>query len=261
MKTQIICEIGSNWESLDDIFHSCEWAVNHSCLPKLQAWVTDLVVNKDRNPQIYENMSRYELPHDWIKKINKRFPQTFYSVFDLETLAFLETEIKPNYYKIASPDAVYKPLVQAIASTGIDTIVSVGGCTLNEIRGAAKAFDWRKLTLMECNTSYPAKFAYLGNLRDRIIGSKLISWGYSDHTANWVIPAFAVTLGATMIETHFKLKFFDTPDSKHSLDKEAFESMLLLIEQAEENIGTLEHPYPDEIENMELGRRKEDGLR
>jgi pseudaminic acid synthase len=261
MHTTVIAEIGSNWKTLDDILFSCEWVIEHGCLPKLQAWVTKRVVNRRRYQSMYEVMKKYELPHKWIRSINAKFPNTFYSVFDLESLAFLETEIKPIYYKIASPDAVHKPLVQAVASCGRNTIVSLGGCTLDEIRWVAKQFEWHKLTLMECNASYPAKLAYLGNLRDRIVGSRLIPWGYSDHTLSTNVPAFAVTLGATMIEKHFNLKEFDSPDNGHSLGQIEFETMIDRIKKAEEHMGTKEHPYPEEVNTMELARRKGDGLR
>lgn len=261
MRTTVICEIGSNWETLDDILYSCEWAVSRGCLPKLQLWKTNLVVNIDYQPKMYEVMKKYELPQEWVRKINQNFPETFYSVFDLESLEFLKNEIKPKCYKIASFDCVFKPLVQAVSATGTPCFVSVGGANLDEIRSCAKEFEWSKLTLMECNASYPAKKAYLGNLRDRIIGSRLISWGYSDHTLSRNVPALAVSLGATAIEKHFRLRELDTPDNGHSFGPIEFEDMLERIVDAEEHMGTLEHPYPEEMENFRKARRKEDGRR
>ena len=261
MKTVIIAEIGSNWETLDDILYSCEWAINNGCLPKLQLWKTDLVVNQSRYPKMYETMKRYELNHTWVKTIKKEFPETFYSVFDLDSLEFLETEICPSLYKIASPDCVYYELLEAVASTNKNVIVSVGGATLDEIRKAAKMFNWQRLTLMECNASYPAKFAYLGNLRDRINGSRLVPWGYSDHTMSTIVPAMAVTLGATVIEKHFKLKEFNSPDNGHSLGQHEFSEMIENVKEAEAHMGTMEHPYDEEVETMNVARRKSDRRR
>lgn len=261
LKTTVICEIGTNWWGLEDIFASCEWAVDNGCTPKLQLWNTEKTVNKKRNPKMYETMKKYELKHDWVEKINRRFPQTIYSVFDLESLKFLESKIKPSAYKVASPDCVFKPLLQAVSKTGKPSYVSIGGATLGEIRECAKEFHWDKLILMECNASYPAKCAYLGNLRDRVNGSRIIPWGYSNHTTCLTVPALAVTLGAVAIEQHFKLDQFASPDNPHSLNKASFLEMLKRIEDAEHHLQTLEHPFPEEVETMRVARRKGDGRR
>lgn len=261
MKTMVIGEIGSNWESLEDILKSCEYLTRIGAVPKLQAWKTDLVVNPKRNQAMYDVMTRFELPEKWISYINEKFPQTFYSVFDTESINFLEKSVQPSMYKVASPDCVHIPLLEAVRDTGKDAIVSVGGATLEEIRQTAKLFDWKRLMLMECNASYPAKKAYLGNLRDRITGSRLVRWGYSDHTVSLNVPSLAVTIGAVSIEKHFKYNEMDTPDSPHSLGRLEFARMMDYIKEAEEQMGTLEHPYPEEVETMRVARRKEDGLR
>lgn len=262
MKTVVIAEIGSNWETIDDILYSCEWAVRHHCLPKLQAFQVEHFVNKERNPGMYETLLKYQIPERWYHKINNAFPDTIYSVFDIYSLDIVRS-LKRTYpvIKIASPDCVYSPLVDAIEKTGENVIVSVGGATLDEIRQVARKFPFSKITLMECNASYPAKLAYLGNLRDRIIGSRLIPWGYSNHTLSLSVPAFAVALGATVVENHFKMVEFNSPDNDHSLGQNDFAEMLERINDAEKHMGTLEHPYPEEEKTMRLARRKEDGLR
>lgn len=261
MKTSVICEIGSNFESLDDILYSCEWAVSRKCLPKLQAWRTDLVVNSDYQPKMYEVMKKYELPREWIRKISKNFPETFYSCFDLDTLRFLNDEIKPKYYKIASPDCVFKPLVRAVAATGTPTFVSVGGATLDEIRDCAREFDWQKLTLMSAVVEYPCRDAELWYLRDRILGSRLIPWGYSSHSRSKIVPALAVALGATATEIHFSLKSFDSPDFGHSFTPGDFDDILSHIVDTEGQLGNSERPLACEKHHLSLGRRKEDGRR
>lgn len=261
MKTTVIAEIGSNWETLDDILYSCEWAVHRNLLPKLQLWKTDLVVNDAYHPKMYQVMQSYELPQEWVRKINQNFPETFYSVFDLESLEFLKNEIKPKYYKIASPDCVFKPLVKAVASIGTPTFVSVGGATLDEIRDCAREFDWQKLTLMSCVVDYPCRDAELWYLRDRILGSRLIPWGYSSHSRSKIVPALAVALGATAIECHFSLKSFNCPDYSHSFTPGEFDDIIANITETEQNLGNSERPLACEKRHLSLGRRKEDGRR
>lgn len=261
MKTKIICEIGSNWKSLDDILYSCEWAVENGVVPKLQAWNTSKTVNRWRNPKMYSVMKKYEIPHDWIKKINDRFPTTIYSVFDTDTLQFLEEKICPDAYKIASPDCVFMPLLMGVALTGRQAIVSVGGATLDEIRACAKIFDWKKLTLMACVVDYPCKDAELNYFRDRVLGSRLISWGYSSHSRSKLVPVAAVALGATTIEAHFSLSPMETPDAPHSFSPNEFMDIINGISEIEQNMGNSERPMPCEAKNLKAARRKGDGKR
>lgn len=261
LRTTVICEIGSNWKSLDDIYHSCDYAVRLGCLPKLQLWKTTKVVNAKSNPEMFRTMRKYEIPHGWVKRIKSRFPQTFYSVFDLDSVEFLASEIKPHSYKIASPDCVYTQLLKAVAALNQPVFLSVGGATLEEIRAAIKMFNWDKVTPMCCVVDYPCKDAQLLYLRDRVMGSRHIPWGYSSHSTSIIVPSLAVALGAVVIESHFKIGDMDTPDSPHALGPVAFKTMLEYIQETEDNLGNDERPLACEIKNLAIARRKQDGKR
>lgn len=262
LKTKIICEIGTNFKNLDDILFACETITSLGGIPKLQAWKTDKFVNKKRNPQHFKKIKEYEIPRKWMKIIKREFPDAFYSVFDLDTLKFLETEIKPKTYKIASPDCVFDKLVEAVGKTGRPTYISVGGATLDEIRHCVKVLNNSLyLTLMSCVASYPCDNAHLGDLRDRINGSRLISWGYSSHSLQTCVPAFAVILGAVAVEVHVKMNEFNSPDNNHSFNVYELNKIIELIKIAEENLGTGERPLDCEKANLALARRKRDGKR
>jgi sialic acid synthase SpsE len=261
MKTQVILEIGSNFESLQDIKDSIDYAKSVGAIPKLQCFQPEEITNKDSQPEYYEKLRSVAVPREWIKDL--KGSGVFYSVFGMESLAFLEKKISPSLYKIASGKATDKELIQAVARTGKQTYLSVGGCTLNEIRQATNWFReacsdllwWSRLTLMHCVVQYPAQSALLGNLRDRIAGSKLIPWGYSDHTTDIVAPVMAVTLGAVAIEKHFSIRPMSKPDSGHSLYMPDFTKMVENIKLAENHMQTQEQPTEGEIENLRLARR------
>lgn len=262
MRTKFVGEIGSNWSGIDDIYYSCEKLIELGATPKLQLWKTDKTVNKKRGPRMYDSMKRYELSEDWVRKINTRFPSTFYSVFDVDSVAFLEESVHPDMYKIASPDCIFEPLLTAVALTNKPVYVSVGGATLEEIRKCAKFFDWRNLTLMACVVAYPCPDAELLYLRDRILGSRLIQWGYSSHSMSKLVPACAVALGATAIECHFKISnSLSTPDSGHSFTPIEFSEIMDNVKEIEGNLGNSERPLECEAVNLALGRRKADGRR
>lgn len=261
MKTTVIAEVGNNWTSLDDCLRSMDEAKKAGAtLVKFQALNADRLVNKSRNPKHYAQIKAYEIPRDWYKKLARE--DVFFSVFDLDTLKFLEQKIKPKYYKIASPDAVYEKLVGAVTDTGKETFISVGGCTLDEIRGIVKPIqNVLNTTLLHCVMAYPADCMYLGNLRDRINGSRIMNWGISDHSLSLTVPALSVVLGATAVEKHFKLYDMDTPDNNHSLGPEQFGRMVRRIEEAEHHLQTHEQPLEEEKEHLAVARRKGDGKR
>ena len=266
MKTSLICEYGTNWNDLDDILWTCDGITKAGGIPKGQLWDTDLFCNKRRNPKHWKVLRKYELKFEWVAEILRRFPGSFFSVFDENSIGTLEM-LGVEAYKIASPDCVYEPLVRAVAHTWKPMYVSVGGATLDEIR---KCVEWirdvdskyyQRLTLMSCVVSYPCKNAMLGDLRDRIAGSRIVPWGYSSHSMSKIIPAIGVALGASAVEVHVKNKVYDSPDDGHSFLLPELEEIVEHIKVAEENMGTGERPLPCEIENLRVGRRKSDGRR
>lgn len=188
----------------------------------------------------------------------------FYSVFGLDSLEFLEKNVSPALYKIASPQATNKEIIQEVSKLGKPTIISVGGCTLSQIRNAVDWFSkvhpsnlwWANLTLLHCVVAYPPSSELIGNLRDRINGSKLISWGLSSHSSDIVSPIMAVALGATAIEKHFCLRPMSTPDGgAHSLGPDKFKEMVEAIRIAENHLKTLEQPTQEEFVNLKIARK------
>lgn len=267
MRSKLICEYGTNWENLDDILYTCEAITDVGGIPKGQLWHTPSFCNKSRSPKTYDTLKKYELQQSWAKKILKEFPDSFFSVFDLKSIKFLEEETNVKAYKIASPDCVYQTLVQTVTATNKSMYVSVGGATLSEIRECVnwmREIDekyYSRLTLMSCVVDYPCGDAELNYLRDRISGTRLISWGYSSHSLSMAVPAFAVAIGASAVEVHVKNKNYDSPDNNHSLHTWYLKYMISLIEQAEENLGNSERPLPCEVKHLKSGRRKGDGKR
>ena len=266
MKTQVICEIGSNWECFQDIQDSIDYAKSVEAIPKLQCFKPEEITDKDSQPEYYEKLRSVTVPREWIRDL--KGSGVFYSVFGLDSLAFLEKEISPLLYKIASGKAVDKSLIKAVACTHKPTIMSVGGCTLDEIRQATKWYQegydevgwWSKLTLMHTMVCYKKCDLQLSAFRDRVIGSKLVSWGWGQNhsdESNLHLPSVAVALGANVCEAHFRLDHIkNTPDSPHSLNKEQFTRMIKLIQEVEDNIGNTERPTKYEVGNLKLARGK-----
>lgn len=134
--------------------------------------------------------------------------ECFSSVFDLESVAFLEDLGCPRY-KIASCELIDLPLIEAVARTGKPLILSSGMGTHTEVEAAvntARTAGAKDLTLLKCTSAYPAKaedanLATMDYYRRRFG----VQPGISDHTPGIGVAVIAATLGATMIEKHFTL--------------------------------------------------------
>lgn len=147
----------------------------------------------------------------------------FTSVFDIESLAYLEREHRLPRYKIASFELVDLALVGAVARTRKPLILSTGMATLVEITEAvrvARANGCTSLTLLKCTSDYPAA-ARSANLRTMAdLGRRFqCQAGLSDHTLGIGVAITAAAMGASMIEKHVTLSRSDGgPDAAFSLE-------------------------------------------
>lgn len=146
----------------------------------------------------------------------------FSAPFSVQDVEFLES-IDCPIYKIASPEIVHLPLIEAAAATGKPLIISTGMAYRSEVREAlavARSAGATDITLLHCVSAYPAKEEdfYLGNMVREVIstGCKM---GLSDHSRAPFAAVAATVLGATVIEKHFCLSHsIKTPDEPFSSD-------------------------------------------
>jgi N-acetylneuraminate synthase len=97
-------------------------------------------------------------------------------------------ELRPfvDFYKIASYELLFAPLLEACARTGKPVVLSTGMATLAEIKAAASvltAAGARDITLLHCVSAYPtppeeANLSAIAAIRDAT-GCTI---GWSDHT-------------------------------------------------------------------------------
>ena len=262
MKTQVICEVGSNWKTLDDIKRSIEFARSVGALSKLQLWQTDKFVRKsNKNYEVYK---RYELKQSWVHQIMAE--DVFYTPFDYESVMFLKTCINPQYYKISLLDSNQQWLIDSIARTNKKCFMSVGIYGLESIRQSVRWYsdvgNIHNLTLMHAIADYKSCDYQLGYMRDRINGSRLIPWGISLNNPSVILPAVAVGLGCQSAEVHFRLDHIkNTPDAPHSVTRKMVLEMVRNIEEVERNMGNVERPLECERVNIKAGMRGKEGRR
>jgi N-acetylneuraminate synthase len=175
--------------------------------------------------------------------------ECFASVFDHESLAFLESLDCPRY-KIASFEIVDLPLIEAVAKTGKPIVISTGMASEDEVTcawNAAEQTGLEDITLLKCTSAYPATAASANLATMDLLGYYAGYTGISDHTLGLVVPVAATALGATMIEKHITLKRSDGgPDAGFSSEPHEFKAMVDACREAALAFGEVRYGPTDE---------------
>jgi N,N'-diacetyllegionaminate synthase len=237
----IIAEIGVNHDGsvgraldlVDAAAHADANAV------KLQLFETDLLMSKAAQLAAYQKsagerdpfamLSQLELSIEDMATIVDRAHEhqldAIVSVFSVDLVATAE-RLPWDAYKTASPDIIHKPLLDALAATGKPIIVSTGASTMEEVLCAN---DWLnnasdRIAFLQCVSSYPTPIeeTALGGIvaLARVLEAPV---GYSDHTDECDAGAWAVEMGAMILEKHLTYdRSAVGPDHRASLDPTQF---------------------------------------
>ena len=168
----------------------------------------------------------------------------FSSVFDLDTVDFLEKKNCP-IYKIASPEITDVPLLEKVSRTGKPVIISTGLASEKDLDLAVKTLKrnkCKKIIILKCTSAYPAPLNELNLAAIKTIKNKYKTIvGFSDHSLGVVAPTIAVSLGAKVIEKHINLeKNKKSVDGFFSLKISEFQEMIKNIRDTEKIIGNKE---------------------
>jgi len=144
-------------------------------------------------------------------------------------------------YKVSSFEIGYKNLLEALASVGKPVILSTGTATLNEIGAAVSYFARKNVSLLKCVSQYPAPPDAMNLVTIPDMASRFgCPVGLSDHTTGIVCPVVAVSLGASLIEKHFKIDE-DGFDVAFSLDPQQFAQMVQAVREAHASLGRVDY--------------------
>ena len=185
---------------------------------------------------------KFEFSEDEYLKLKKAADECgvdfFSSPFDPDSVEMLE-RLGVKRYKLASGSLNDLFLIEKILSTGKEIIASTG---LHEISEIEKSVQLMKkpntgLTLLHCVSLYPLADKDV-NLK-RMISLKErfgVDVGFSDHSPDALSSLCAVSLGACVIEKHFKTEETD-PDACVSLNPSGFKDMVDSIRRIENITG------------------------
>jgi N,N'-diacetyllegionaminate synthase len=236
---------------------------------KLQLFRTDLLMSRAAKLAAYQAAAGETDPISMLRRLE--FPlehmapvvrlahslslHAIVTVFSLEMVG--EAQRLPfDAYKIASPDLINRPLLDALAATGKPLIVSTGASTLPEV---GRTLNWLRflhdrLAVLQCVSAYPTPIE-----QHAILGMRAIAEifpgpvGYSDHTTDLRTGSVAVTLGASVLEKHLTYDCAARgPDHAASLDPVQFAEYVQMCRAA----WKVEQAKGDILQNLRASRKK-----
>ena len=226
---RIIAEVGSNWHSLDDCFHSIEMAKKCGA---------DVVKFQLFNPiEMYGEADVY-VP-GYSPNLNATWISPLAIKCDESEIEFMCTAFSPSGYeivnqyvethKIASAEITDENILRKVNSFKKPVYLSTGGAVISQIERALHLLKDCRVTIMYCVTAYPARivdFRHLEQLREAFGNG--YTYGYSDHSTDVLnIPRLAQWHNATVIEKHVNFtSHTDTDDAPHSLNAKEFALMV-----------------------------------
>lgn len=176
-------------------------------------------------PSQVEMLARLELqPDDFIRikghcdNVGIEFLATPFGVEDLRILV----DLGVRAIKIASPDIINRPLLEAAAQSGLPILLSTGASEQGEIDQAYRFLCQDQscsLVLLHCVSSYPTKLEQANLRRIAALHERYgCPVGFSDHTAEAFTGQLAFGVGANVLEKHFTLDR-DQPGPDHAFSQ------------------------------------------
>jgi sialic acid synthase SpsE len=151
------------------------------------------------------------------------------SPFSIEAVELLEN-VGVSTYKIPSGEVTNLPLLERVAKTGKQILLSSGMSSYSELDEAVDGIQRynKNLVILQCTSKYPCPLEDVGlNLLEEFKKRYKLPVGLSDHTLGIYAPLAAVVLGATVIEKHFTIsKKLYGPDAKYSLEPHEFKQLV-----------------------------------
>jgi len=249
-KTFVIAEAGSNHEgSLDKALELIDIAVECGAdVCKFQFWSSSTRLAERRHaPDYLQGYMKYRMPQEWLVKLSNHCAE--------KNIAFMATTYLPediqvvdpfvNRFKIASFEATDEEFIRAHRTFHKPVIISTGMMDNSDLWALRNLIRVENIdaTLLHCVSSYPAPLEAVNlNALGRYSyndGRSLGLHGFSDHTGEMNMGAFAVIKGAEIVEVHFR-NYHTTktsPDFRVSLLPYQLHHYIYTIRRAEIILG------------------------
>jgi N-acetylneuraminate synthase len=151
------------------------------------------------------------------------------SPFSIAAVELLEN-VGVHRYKVPSGEVTNLPMLETIARTGKQVLLSTGMSSWAEIDTAVETIrrHTRDLVVMQCTSAYPCPDERVGlNVVAAMARRYAVAVGFSDHTLGNVAALAAAACGASVIEKHltFSRKMYGS-DATNAAEPAQFEDLV-----------------------------------
>jgi N-acetylneuraminate synthase len=200
----------------------------------------------DYKKKIEFGKKEYDIINKFCKKINILWTA---SCWDIPSVKFIE-RYKVKFHKVPSACITDLDLLKELKKTNKPIIISTGMSTEKQIQKAVKIVSQKNLSILHCNSSYPAQnhqlnLKYIEKLKTTYKKSVI---GYSGHEMNLSSSVAAVVLGAKIIERHITLdKSMWGTDQQASIEPIGFARLIRDVRNVENSLGKpVKIVYPED---------------
>ena len=209
----------------------------------------------------YDMFKRCELANDQLRELREHCDRRgviFFSTPTSEEGIQELVNLRVPLLKNGSDYLVHLPMIQAMARTGLPTVISTGMAEAADVEDAVQAFREAggvDLVLLHCTSAYPTPPRDVHLRKIKTLAQRFgCPVGLSDHTDGSIAAIGAVAFGARMIEKHFTLdRNLPGPDHRFSSDSTEFRTLVQSVRTMEESMGRAELGPAD---SEKLGRRE-----
>lgn len=245
---KVIADVGSNFNNSFDLakeyIEKCaEIGVD---IVKFQTYTAETLFSEIHPAYEVIKNNTFGLPVNWLKELkeyadnlNIEFTTTPTALEHIDLLKDLDIKT----YKIASGDLTFYPLIEKIAKTGKNIIISTGMANLREIKetiSIIENYNNFNIEILHCVSNYPPKFedVNLNSIKTLIKEFPNYKIGFSDHSKGDELTLAAVGMGSEIIEKHITLsKELSTPDAPFAMTIEKFGLMVTKVRNIEKAFG------------------------
>jgi sialic acid synthase SpsE len=258
-KIFIIAEVGSNHNgdldtAVELVLKAAEAGVD---AVKFQSFTLTTLVEpyqyektlRIKNGAWRDAISRSSFRPEWLPKLaevaRKAGISLFSTPFYPEAVDILDEYV--SFYKIASGDITYIPLLKKVAEKGKGVFLSTGASKISEIDRAVRLLESYRLPficIMHCVMLYPPEPENLHlNFIDTLKKHYKHPVGFSDHTRGFEAALVATGKGIRALEKHLTLdRKQDGYDHKNSLEPSELKELVERIRRCELMLGKTTRP-------------------
>ena len=249
IQTYIIAEVASAHEGNPDlILKIADHAIKSGAdAIKFQIFVRDQLLIKS-NPYFNEFGEIEIAPSHWqriLKEVSSQDIDIIVEPYDVDSLNIAEQTDLVNGYKLPTACIGETELIQKIKETKKSVYLGIGGAEWDEIEQAVSLFKSSDITLLCGFQNFPTRLEnsnlYQISQLKEVFGCAI---GYADHVdaedqkMAMILPALAVTLGATVIEKHITDdRSRKGRDHYSALNPDEFKGFVRLMRSLPEIIG------------------------